>query len=211
MGIKKRMNSRSDFRSLTLSDVEAAAQVLSQAFVNDPLCVYMLPGQETRVKTLYKFFLVYGELNIRNNRGYGVGDPLQGVAYWKSPSQENLSISVKSLGKVIPLFFTLYFAGYMRGKPITAQIDALHKKHADEPHYYLDNLGVLPAVQGQKLSSKLLRPILQMADEQKVIAYTDTVTRSNVAIYEHFGFQCVEECAVQNTGVTIWALRRSPQ
>jgi ribosomal protein S18 acetylase RimI-like enzyme len=205
------MNSKADFRPLTLLDVEPAAQVLSQAFVNDPLCVYMLPGQNTRVKTLYKFFLVYGELNIRNNRGYGVGDPLQGVAYWKSPSQENLSISVKSLGRVIPLFFTLYFAGYMRGKPITAQIDALHKKHADEPHYYLDNLGVLPAAQGQKLSSKLLRPILQMADEQKVIAYTDTVTKSNVAIYEHFGFQCVEECAVKNTGVTIWALRRPAQ
>jgi ribosomal protein S18 acetylase RimI-like enzyme len=205
------MNPKSDFRSLTLSDVEPAAQVLSQAFANDPLCVYILPSQKTRVKILYKFFLVYGELNIGNNRGYGIGDPLQGVAYWKSPSQENLSISVKSLGKVIPLFFTLYFAGYMRGKPITTQIDALHKKHVDEPHYYLDNLGVMPNAQGQKLSSKLLGPILQMADEQKVITYTDTVTRSNVAIYEHFGFQCVEECAVTNTGVTIWALRRPPQ
>lgn len=205
------MNSKSDFRPLTLSDVEPAAQVLSQAFANDPLCAYMLPRPKTRVKALYKFFLVYGELNIKNNRGYGIGDPLQGVAYWKSPSQENLSISVKSLGKIIPLFFSLYFAGYMRGKPITAQIDALHKKHVDGPHYYLDNLGVIPNAQGQKLSSKLLRPILQMADEQKVIAYTDTVTRSNVAIYEHFGFQCVEECPVANTGVTIWALRRPPQ
>jgi ribosomal protein S18 acetylase RimI-like enzyme len=205
------MDHKSDFHLLTLSDVEPAAQVLSQAFANDPLCVYILPSQKTRVKILYKFFLVYGELNIGNNRGYGIGDPLQGVAYWKSPTQENLSISLKSLGKVIPLFFTLYFAGYMRGKPITAQIDAMHKKYADEPHYYLDNLGVMPNAQGQKLSSKLLRPILQIADEQKVITYTDTVTRSNVAIYEHFGFQCVEECAVTNTGVTIWALRRPPQ
>jgi hypothetical protein len=35
-----------------------------------------------------------------------------------------------------------------------------------------------------------------MADAQKTIAYTDTVTRSNVALYEHFGFQCVEESAI---------------
>lgn len=205
------MNSNLDFRLLTLSDVEPAARVLSQAFANDPLCSYMLPVEKTRVKTLYNFFLVYGELNIKNNRGYGTGDPLQGVAYWKSASQENLSISIKSLGKFIPLFFSLYRAGYLRGKPVTQQIDALHKKYASEPHFYLDNLGVLPSAQGQGLSSKLLHPILNMADAQKVIAYTDTVTRSNVALYEHFGFQCVEECTVPGTGVTIWALRRPLQ
>jgi ribosomal protein S18 acetylase RimI-like enzyme len=205
------MNSNSDFRPLTLSDVEPAAQVLSQAFAHDPLCSYILPVEKSRVKTLYKFFLVYGELNIKSNRGYGIGNPLQGVAYWKSPSQENLSISIKSLGKLIPLFFSLYRAGYIRGKPITQQIDVLHKKYADEPHFYLDNLGVLPSAQGQGLSSKLMRPILQMADAKKVIAYTDTVTHSNVALYEHFGFQCVEEYTVPGTGVTIWALRRPPQ
>jgi GNAT superfamily N-acetyltransferase len=205
------MDSNNEFRPLNLADVQPAAHVLSQAFANDPLCSYMLPQVKSRVKTLYKFFLVYGELNIKNNRGYGVGDPLQGVAYWKSSSQENLSISIKSLGRIVPLFLTLYFADYFRGKPVTSQIDALHKKYADQPHYYLDNLGVLPAAQGKGFSSKLMRPILNMADAKKVIAYTDTVTRSNVAIYEHFGFQCVEECTVPNTGVTIWALRRPPQ
>jgi ribosomal protein S18 acetylase RimI-like enzyme len=204
------MNS-AELRPLTLSDVEPAARVLSQAFANDPLCVHMLPLEKSRVKTLYKFFLVYGELNIKNNRGYGVGDPLQGVAYWKSPSQENLSISIKSLGKFIPLFFSLYLAGYIRGKPVMQQIDVLHKKYANEPHFYLDNLGVLPSAQGKGMSSKLIRPILNMADAKKVIAYTDTVTKSNVAIYEHFGFQCVEEYAVPGTGITIWALRRPPK
>jgi hypothetical protein len=54
----------------------------------------------------------------------------------------------------------------------------------------------------------LIRPFLEMADSQKTLAYTDTVTRSNVALYEHFGFQCVEESAVSGTGLTVWALRR---
>lgn len=203
------MNSDHAFRLLTLTDLEPAAQVLSQAFVNDPLISYMLPVKEgRRIKTLHKFFMVYGEINIKNQRGYGIGDPLQGVAYWKSPTQENLSISVKSLGKFIPLFFSLYRAGYLRGRPIMQQIDMLHKKHADQPHFYLDNLGVLPESQGRGLSSRLLRPILEMADAQNVICYTDTVTKSNVALYEHFGFQCVETCEVADTGVTIWALRR---
>jgi hypothetical protein len=48
-------------------------------------------------------------------------------------------------------------------------------------------------------------------DAEKVCVYTDTVTRGNVMFYEHFGFQCVEECSVERTGVIVWALRRPVQ
>jgi len=195
-------------RLLTFSDVEQAAQVISQAFINDPLISFVLPFRRTRVKTLYKFFRAYGEVNIKNNRGYGFGEPLQGVAYWKSPNQDSLSISVKSLTLFLPLLFTFYPIGYFRAKAIFQKIDELHKNYADEPHYYLDNIGVIPIAQGKGVSSKLIRPILEMADSQKVITYTDTVTQSNVALYEHFGFQCMEESSIANTGITVWALRR---
>ena len=133
------MDSSSDYSLLTLSDVDPAAQVISQAFVDDPLCAFMLPLKRTRTRTLHKFFRLYGEVNIQNTRGYGFGDPLQGV------------------------------------------------------------------------SSRLLRTFLEMADTKKVIAYTDTVTRSNVALYEHFGFQRLEEAPIAGTGITVWALRRPIQ
>jgi hypothetical protein len=193
---------------LTLSDVEPAANVISQAFVDDPLCAFMLPFRRGRVRTLHKFFRAYGEVNIKNGRGFGAGEPLQGVAYWKSPIQEELSISVKSLSIFLPLLFTFYPIGYIRARAVLKQIDALHEVHAATPHYYLDNLGVVPAARGQGLSSRLIRPFLEKADAEGVIACTDTVTRSNVPLYEHFGFQCVEERAVPGTGITVWALRR---
>lgn len=202
------MDPNLDYRLLTLSDVEQAAQVISQAFQDDPLCAFMLPPKRTRVKTLYKYFHAVGEVNIKNNRVYGVGNPLQAVAYWKFPNQERISISVKSLSKFIPLLFTFYPLGVFRAKAIINQTEALHAKYADEPHFYLDNIGVMPSARGKGLSSKLIRPFLEMADSQKTIAYTDTVTRSNVALYEHFGFQCVEESAIPGTGLTVWALRR---
>jgi len=195
-------------RSLTPADVEEAAQVIAQAFVDDPLIAFVLPIRATRLNTLLNFFRVYGALSIQNQRGFGVGDPLQGVAYWKLPSQDSLSISIKSLGKFLPLLFTVYPIGHFRARAILNELDVLHNKYANEPHFYLDNLGVRPAARGQGLSSKLIRPFLEMADEQKVIAYTDTVTLANVPLYEHFGFQCVETSPVSNTGITIYALRR---
>ena len=198
----------SDYRMLTLDDVNQAAHVISRAFEDDPLCSFMLPRKRTRTKTLYKFFRALGELSIKNRRGYGVGDPLQGVAYWKLPNQESLSISVKSLGKFIPLLFTPYPIGLLRARSVLNKIDSLHEKHADGPHFYLDNLGVLPVARGKGVSSRLIRPFLEMADTQRTIVYTDTVTHSNVAFYEHFGFQCVEQSPVSETGLTVFALRR---
>lgn len=196
------------YRQLTIADVETSAQVIAQAFVDDPLTSYMLPFKRTRVKTLLKFFRVYAEINIKANRGFGVGEPLQGVAFWKFPAQESMSISVKSLGKLVPLLFTMYPIGYFRARKILEKIDALHAKHVPEPHFYLDNLGVLASARGQGLSSALVRPFVQMADEQNVVAYTDTVTKSNVSLYEHFGFQCVEESFIEGTGITAYAMKR---
>lgn len=198
----------SEYRLLTLSDVEAAAQVIAQAFVDDPLVSFMLPNKTRRVKTLLKFSRLYGEINIKNQRGFGTGEPLQGVAYWEFPKKAPVSIRLRSLGKFVPLLFTMYPIGYFRARAIFERIDNLHHKYADEQHFYLDNLGVLASARGKGLSSKLIRPFLEMADSQKVIAYTDTVTLSNVSLYEHFGFQCVEASPVQGTDITVYALRR---
>ena len=173
-----------------------------------PLISFVLPFKPTRRLTLVKFFRAYGGINIKNGRGFGVGEPIQGVAFWNFPSQESMSISVRALGQFLPLLFTMYPIGYFRAKAVIDQIEALHARHASGPHFYLDNLGVLAAARGSGLSSKLIRPFLQMADEQKVCAYTDTVTKTNVPFYEHFGFQLVEEVFVKSTGITVYALKR---
>jgi ribosomal protein S18 acetylase RimI-like enzyme len=195
-------------RLLTLADVEPAARVIAQAFIDDPLCAYMLPSRRSRPRTLTKFFRIYGELNIKAGRVYGAGDPLQGVAYWKFPEAGGLSISVRGLGKLLPLLFSMYTIGYIRAREILKRIEALHERHASMPHYYLDNLGVVEAARGRGLASKLIRPFLAQADQGGFAAYTDTVTEANVPMYEHLGFRCVESSPVDGTGITVWALLR---
>jgi hypothetical protein len=60
----------SDCRRLTLSDVEEAASIIAEAFIDDPLCTYMLPFRHARVKTLRLLFRLYGEINIQRGSGY---------------------------------------------------------------------------------------------------------------------------------------------
>jgi ribosomal protein S18 acetylase RimI-like enzyme len=198
-------------RQLALADVPQAAEVLAQAFIDDPLCAFMLPDRRSRINTLRKFFRAYGQININLQRGYGVGDPLKGVAYWMPPNQAELSINIKALKGFIPLLFTFYPLGYFKAREVIKETDRLHQKYARQPHYYLDNLGVLPAEQGKGFSSMLIRPFLDKANQEKVSLYTDTVTEKNVKYYEHFGFECIEECPVLDTGITIWSLLRQAQ
>jgi ribosomal protein S18 acetylase RimI-like enzyme len=200
-----------EHRLLTLADVGPAAQVLARAFMDDPLISFMLPFRPTRFQTLFKFFRAYGEMNIRHKRAYGIGEPLQGVAYWIFPNEKDLSVSIGSMGNLLPLLFTLYPIGMFRARRILDQINIFYKKYASEPHFYLDNLGVLKEARGKGLSSELIRPFLEMADAQKVIAYTDTVTPANIPFYQHFGFQLMEEKKVPGTGITVYALRRAIQ
>ena len=198
------------YRQLTFSDHAAMTQVLAQSFEEDPLISYILPNQKTRVKTVAKFFRAMGKLAIRNGFAFGVSEPLEGVAFWNFPNK-SMSASPKDLLMFLPLLFSYYPIGAQRARAVFRQTEVNHKKYASEPHFYLDNLGVLASARGKGLSSKLIRPFLEMADEQKVIAYTDTVTKSNVPFYEHFGFECVEESFIQETGITVYALKRPIQ
>ncbi len=200
------MNTPSDCRLLLPSDAERSAEVLSQAFVDDPLCSLVLPFAKTRLRTLRTFFLPYSQANIQLERGYGAGDPPEGVAFWKFPDQGDISFGIKSLASFIPLLFTSYPFGLFRARAVFKQTAALHRKYAAGPHVYLDNLGVLASARGQGIASRLVRPMLARAESEGVSVYTDTLNRDNVAIYEHFGFQCKEECSIAGTGVTVWAL-----
>ncbi len=66
-----------------------------------------------------------------------------------------------------------------------------------------------PDRQGSGTASALIRPFLQLADQQGVPAYTETVTAANVPLYEHFGFVMVESKRIQSCNLTTFALLRS--
>jgi ribosomal protein S18 acetylase RimI-like enzyme len=193
-------------RILSMQDIHLAVEVMAYAFEEDPLCVFMLPNKNSRVKTLKKFFYLYGELNITNHHGYGVGEPLKGAAFWLPPAETGVSISIRTLVKFIPLILSPYLPIYLKARTIIKQMDRLHQKYAPEPHYYLDNLGVLPSEWGKGLASQLVRPFVDQAITEKVAVYTDTTIRKNVGLYEHFGFELMEERIIERTGIIIWAL-----
>jgi GNAT superfamily N-acetyltransferase len=195
-------------RPLTLANFDRVVEVMSSAFADDPLWVYLFPDSARRRNAIPRFYRVGFALPVRNGQAYGAGDEIEGVAVWSVPLQKGGSPLSVLNADLFRLLFSPSIMSIRKAFPIFSQFDRMHKQYVREPHYYLNSIGVLPEAQGKGLASKLIRPFLARADTEGVPAYTETMTPSNVPLYQHFGFQIMEQYRVPKTDLSIWSLLR---
>ena len=87
----------------------------------------------------------------------------------------------------------------------------LKKEFTDHYDWYLFNLSIKKDAQGKGIASKLLRPMLQFCDDEKMVAYLETNKASNVTLYNHFGFELKKEELIPKSSVTHYAMVRQPK
>jgi ribosomal protein S18 acetylase RimI-like enzyme len=195
-------------RRLAPADADAAADVLARAFVDDPLWRFLFPEPGRRAALVLQAYRSFAPAFVAEFVTLGVGAPLEGVAVWSPPDQAPPQLGALLGAGLLTLVFSPLLAGLARAAPIFGRVDALRRRHAPEPHYYLNTLGVAPAARGRGRASALVRPVLAQADARGLTAYTETLTPENVPIYERYGFVVREEAAVPEAGLRIWALQR---
>ncbi len=86
----------------------------------------------------------------------------------------------------------------------------LKKEFTDHYDWYLFNLSVKQEAQGKGIASKLLRPMLQFCDDEKMVAYLETNKEKNVGLYQHYGFELKKEELIPKTTVMHYAMVRTP-
>jgi GNAT superfamily N-acetyltransferase len=198
-------------RRLTAADLPRAVDVLSRAFHDDPGLVGLLPDAKTRARVAPMAHRISLAPAIEGGQAYGVGEPLEGIAIWELPGQGRPTpVQYLRAGALRVLFSPLLLPVIRSGGKLRA-LQAMHKRHAPRPHHYLSVLAVAPESQGKGLASRLVKPMLAQADGRSLGVYLETMKARNVAIYEHFGFVCVEEYHVPKTDLTVWALYRPPK
>ena len=87
----------------------------------------------------------------------------------------------------------------------------LKKQFTDNYDWYLYNLSIKKSAQGKGIASKLIRPMLQFCDNEKMVAYLETNNESNVGLYKHYGFDLMKEELIPKTPVTHYAMVRHPK
>jgi ribosomal protein S18 acetylase RimI-like enzyme len=185
-----------------------SARVLGYAFLEEPvsLAIYRGFSAEKRLCNLTVDFAAEMEVCIRR------GCPLQiceaekvvaaAVIYppgsYPLPWVEQARIFIKSiLGHD---FYDIRL--WLRW---LADSDTLHPQ---EPHYYLEYLGVLPEYQGKGLGSAILQHLTARADEEHVGCYLETASPNNVLLYQRHGFSVRAEKRV--IGIQSWFMWRAP-
>ena len=86
----------------------------------------------------------------------------------------------------------------------------LKKQFTDNYDWYLYNLSIKKDAQGKGIASKLMRPMLQFCDDERMVAYLETNKEINVGLYKHYGFELMKEELIPNTPVTHYSMVRNP-
>ena len=121
--------------------------------------------------------------------------------------------------KTFPFLFNgglklIFHSGFgLIGRLLTYEKYAMNLKKEFTGHYdwYLFNLSIKKDAQGKGLASKLMKPMLQFCDDEKMVAYLETNKEVNVGLYKHYGFELKKEELIPKSNVTHYAMVRQPQ
>lgn len=190
----------------------AAGRVFSRSHADYPSFQHLFPDPARRANVLPAVFTGVARDAARLGSAYGAigsdGD-VHGVALWLAPGKYPWSASrqLRGAGWMISVLVAdpRSFRRFMQTGANGARL------HPDDPHWFLESMGVDPAVQRQGVGGRLLEPVLKIADRDRIDCYLETADPRNAAYYARHGFE-VENDALQLVadGPPHVAMRRRP-
>jgi ribosomal protein S18 acetylase RimI-like enzyme len=198
-----------EIRPTTQQTYHQAAQVLSQAFVDDPVsvAVYKNFSKNRRIKALKVDFTV--ELLVCIRRGCPIqaneGDKTLGAAVIYPPGRYPLPVSDDWL----LLLKSIWGNGFYDIGSWMKWLKEVGKLHPTEPHYYLEYIGVEPEYQSRGIGSVILQHLCDEVDAKGVGCYLENANPINTAFYQRFGFQIIHEKEI--IGLPTWFMWRPPR
>jgi len=204
-------NQNGELLRLTLKERDAGTAVLGRAFTEYELLRYYFHNEIKRRAVADTFGFIALSVCLKYGEVYASSEKLEGVAAWLPPGKSPFGVRqiIRSVPPSILVRFGRQGAGRMRA--YGRFVDNLHRRLVPYPHWYLQIIGVGPAYQGQGFCSRLLRPVLERIDSERMPCYLETNAVKNVAIYRRFGFEVVSEDRMPGTEVTTFAmLRKAP-
>lgn len=175
---------------LTAADLPQATEVLTNAFLQDPLMGFFF-GSDLNIRREG----IRAVLGITCRIRIELGEPLVGievdgrlaaVACLVPPGKRDWAASLEAAWEE--------FVGSI-GQEAAARLGrygALHERHdMTEPHYYLVALGVHPDFKGQGFGGRLMEYCISLseADPKSIGLALDTENTVNLSFYQHYGLK----------------------
>ncbi|MER6947512.1 GNAT family N-acetyltransferase [Nonomuraea sp. NPDC000554] len=191
-------------RQVDDADQQAVLDVLTEAFMNDPLVCWLFPevGERGRLQShFYRPLLTHPAAEA-----YLVGSR-EGASVWltlaagQTPNEEPSDAPEAGSNSVFG----------ENGARLLALGQALAPRHPDrEPHLYLPCMGVVSGRQGAGLGSAMLRHRLERADADGLAAYLEASSPRSRALYQRHGFEDLGEPVRVADSPLLWPMWRPP-
>ena len=189
------------------SDADLLGEILTDAFADDPVFRWLIPGEGAdRTERLSMFFTSMSRTYLRLGKPCYLAGDGSAAAMWGSPGSWALPMAemaveaepqIAAFGERIGIAVELQM-----------QIEGLHPTQPE--HWYLAYLGARQASQGQGFGSQLLREVLADADANGTPSYLESSNERNLTLYERHGYEVVEELNALGEGPPIWRMWRDP-
>jgi ribosomal protein S18 acetylase RimI-like enzyme len=194
--------------ALSARQITQAGAVLAQAFHTNPgFCALLrddTPAARLALCTplLSRFVAAvdrFGEVELIEE-----GGAVQAVALMFAPGQypEPLRFQLMTTWPVLRF-------GLRRAQRFALMDRYMRKNHERDPHWYLWFLGVLPALQGRGLGSRLLRSLTERAARDGAPCYLETDKLSSVRLYERHGYVVQKTEKVPRLAFDMWLMKQA--
>jgi GNAT superfamily N-acetyltransferase len=193
---------------VTGGNIKPAALTLAKAFQEYPVSRFFEPDDETRRKNQPRTFQDVLKMNLKHGAVYGTSPKMEGVAVWTLVDRAKPAPPHR---RALRESFESVFGDKEKQKKRQAFFNysqEVRNRVLPERYWYLQLLGVDPDFQRQGYSTKLLKPMMEIADRDGLPCFLETQQPRNVSLYGHFGFLIVEEGTIPMSDVYSWAMVR---
>jgi GNAT superfamily N-acetyltransferase len=195
-----------DIRLIRPDEIQAVADVLAEAFYDDPVMAWVFRDDAKRMRRLQDAFAFWTE-HIWNPHGHCYAhERMAGASLWLPPNTWHLGLLAQL--RLMPGMIATTRGSIVR---LMRLLNLMESKHPHDDHYYLALVGVAPAWQGRGFGAALMRPVLERCDADGLPAYLEASTERNRALYERHGFEVVEEIHAPGGGPPLWRMWRQPR
>ena len=191
-------------------DLDYLAEVSADAYLDYPLHNWFTKGKydpkaskllmQATLKTMTEDAVIYAD-----------SEEMNGFAVWLPFGFTGNKTLQFLMSGGLSLFLHAGFG--LVGRLLTYETYAMNlkKEFTDNYDWYLFNLSIKKDAQGKGLASKLMRPMLEFCDDEKMVSYLETNKESNVGLYQHYGFELMKEEQIPQSTVMHYAMVRKPK
>ncbi|MET8311407.1 GNAT family N-acetyltransferase [Micromonospora sp. NPDC005173] len=187
------------------ADRPAVSDILTEAFMDDPVTCWLFPASGERGRLQSHF---YGHLlDQASAEAYLVGRG-EGASVWlalaagQAPDEERPDAPDVDRNSVF---------GENGARLRTLGLALAERHPRREPHLYLSCMGVVGGRQGAGLGSAMLRHRLERADADGLAAYLEASSPRSHALYLRYGFEDLGEPVRVADSPLLWPMWRQPR